>query len=82
MDKEIDILYADKEWVYFRVKSDSRDEYQYVSYDKFDGWNCTCENYFFRKRFCKHMSRAKDFLDNLNRQVQSNDMVFKGNEME
>ena len=79
VDKNVDILYADESWVYFRVKSDSRDEYQYVSFDRFDGWVCTCEHYQFRKAYCKHMQRAKDFLDTLNSTVQSNSVAFQGN---
>lgn len=69
--KEVDILYADKEWVQFRVKSGSRNEYQYVCYDEADGWICTCEDYYYRKSFCKHMKKAMEFLDVLNSNVQS-----------
>lgn len=78
--KEVDILYADESWVYFRVKSDSRDEYQYVSFDLFDGWVCTCEHYQFRKKYCKHMVKAKKFLDTLNDKVQSNEVAFNLND--
>lgn len=75
--KEVDILYADHEWINFRVKSDSRDEYQYVCYDEEKGWTCTCEHYHFRKRYCKHMDKAKKFLNTLNSKAQSNNTAFK-----
>ena len=77
-DKIVDILYADDEWINFRVKSDSRNEYQYVCYDELQGWTCTCEDYYYRRSFCKHMRKAKDYLNALNRKVQLNNVAFKG----
>ena len=37
----------------------------YVQYSKDnldlpgDGWNCTCEDFYYRKRECKHIREAK-----------------------
>ena len=76
--KRVDILYADEDWINFRVKSDSSEEYQYVCYDGDDGWICTCEDFYYRRNFCKHMKRAREYLDLLNGRVQKCDVVFKG----
>ena len=73
----MDILYADDEWINFRVKSDSRNEYQYVCYDEEKGWTCTCEDYYYRRNFCKHMIKAQEYLNNLNNKVQRNNVAFK-----
>lgn len=74
--KRIKIYFGDEEGICFKIPSHSRDEYQYVSWDKDNGWYCTCENYQYRKRFCKHMSEAKQFLDELNDNVQKCDVQF------
>ena len=74
--KEVDIIYADSEMIQFRVKSASRKEYQYVTYDEDNGWICTCEDYFFRKSFCKHMVKAKEFLDKLNSNAQECNLQY------
>ena len=76
-DKSVDILYADNEWINFRVKSDSRDEYQYVCWDKDDGWVCTCEDYYYRRSFCKHMRKSKEYLESLNTLVQGDNRAYK-----
>ncbi len=35
-----------------------------VKYNRItDKWTCTCEDYFYRERFCKHMQQAKDHLE-------------------
>ena len=41
-------------------------------------WTCTCEDYFYRERFCKHMKQAKEYLEtlgitNLSTRVVTND---------
>ena len=41
-------------------------------------WTCTCEDYFYRERFCKHMQQAKDYLEsigvtNISKMVVTND---------
>lgn len=77
MNKKIQIDFAENDWVYFKIPSSSRDEYQYVSWDKENGWNCTCEDYQFRKNYCKHMKKSKKFLEDLNYNIQNSDKVFK-----
>lgn len=75
--KKIQIYFGEDDWVYFKIPSSSRNEYQYVSWDKDRGWNCTCEDYQFRKRLCRHMKEAKSFFNNLNKHIQEDDEVYK-----
>lgn len=76
MNKNIQIYFGEDTWICFKVPSSSRDEYQYVSWDKDNGWSCTCEHYQYRKKYCKHMEKAKKFLQNLNNDVQKCDKAF------
>lgn len=77
MSRKIQIYFGEEDWVYFKVPSSSRDEYQYVSWDRSNGWFCTCEHFQFRKVYCKHMVEAKLFFDKLNDEVQGCDDVFR-----
>ena len=79
MSRSIQIHFADKEGVCFKVPSSSRDEYQYVSWDVDNGWSCTCEHYHYRKKYCKHMDEAKQFLQSLNDNVQECYEAFTSN---
>ena len=74
--RRIKIYFGDEEGIFFKIPSQSRDEYQYVSWDRDDGWFCTCEHYQYRKKFCKHMQEAKQFLDKMNKKVQECDIAF------
>lgn len=51
------------ETLIFEVRSDSRKrgETHDVYFDKDNGWVCTCEDYYYRRRFCKHMRMAQDY---------------------
>lgn len=40
-------------------------------------WSCTCEDYWYRKRACKHTRMAKEFLENLN-SICSTNNVYVG----
>ena len=42
----------------------------------------TCEDYFFRERFCKHMRTAKSFLESLGITKLSEDVVTNNNKTE
>lgn len=74
--KRIKICYGDEEGISFKIPSQSRDEYQYVSWDRDNGWACSCEHYHFRKKYCKHMDEAKKFLSSLNKDVQECEDAF------
>lgn len=45
----------------------SNDNVHIVAHD-WDGWMCTCEDHFFRHRFCKHM-RACAASENITSQM-------------
>ena len=45
-------------------------------------WTCTCEDYFFRERFCKHMKLAKEHLENLGLTNISTNVVTNNNKTE
>lgn len=66
---------SNDETLFFEVKSNSRDIVHDVYYDKNNGWVCSCEQYYYRKKFCKHMRLArayyKSFFD-----VIDNDTVY------
>ena len=60
------------ETLVFQVRSDSRnDETHDVYVDKDSGFLCTCEQYFYRKKFCKHMQEVIDFYDSFNEVMHS-----------
>ena len=58
----VKINYEDEFGIMFDVPSSSRDEVHLVNYDREDGWWCSCEDYTYRKRFCKHMKEAFDYV--------------------
>lgn len=46
-------------FVEFEVDSDNDEEEPYlVAYDPDDGWYCNCPDYYYRKKFCKHMQQV------------------------
>ena len=78
MGRRIKIYYGDGEGICFKVPSSRESEgYQYVSWDIDNGWSCTCEHYQFRKAYCKHMKLAKQFLYELNDEVQNCSEAFR-----
>ena len=45
-------------------------------------WSCTCEDYFYRERFCKHMQQAKEYLETLGLTNISTTVVTNDNKSE
>lgn len=45
-------------------------------------FTCTCEDYFYRERFCKHMKEAKQHLENLGLTNISTNVVTNDNRSE
>lgn len=74
----VEIDHQDKEGVIFNVVSSSRKEIHTTSYDVELGWCCTCEDYQFRKRFCKHMSKAKEYYAKHDGFLKLDKRVFTG----
>lgn len=49
------------ETLFFEVPSESRPDITFsVMYDVDHHWLCTCEQYYYRKVFCKHMKACAD----------------------
>ena len=53
------ILLSDQEGMIFEIEGDSG-YVHLVSFDRENGWFCSCEDYGFRKRFCKHMKACAE----------------------
>lgn len=52
---------ATDETLFFEVESSSRPGLIFDTwYDKDHHWICTCEQYFYRKVYCKHMRQCAE----------------------
>lgn len=57
----VTILPGNDETIFAEVESMSRPGLKFqVMHDKDHHWLCTCEQYFFRKVYCKHMRMVAD----------------------
>ena len=56
------IIGVTDETIFMEVLSSKGDRKYDVMYDKFHHWLCTCPDYYFRKRFCKHMKACAEML--------------------
>ena len=56
------LLESNDETLFFEVESESRPITFQVMHDKDHHWLCTCEQYYFRKVFCKHMKVCADMV--------------------
>lgn len=57
------LLESNDETLFFEVESESRQGLTFqVMHDKDHHWLCTCEQYYFRKVFCKHMRECAELL--------------------
>lgn len=56
-------LESNDETSFFEVESESRPGLTFqVMYDVDHHWLCTCEQYYYRKVFCKHMKACAELL--------------------
>lgn len=54
------------EYIIFNVKSTSRDLIHEVIFNRLTSeWSCECEDYYYRKRACKHTRMCKNLLNSL-----------------
>lgn len=57
------LLESNDETYFFEVESESRPGVKFqVMHDVDHHWICTCEQYYYRKVFCKHMAACADML--------------------
>lgn len=55
--------YHDKEgFIFFTKSARDKSTVYIIAVDIHDGWYCTCEDYKFRKRKCKHIKECEDYL--------------------
>ena len=57
------LLESNDETLFLEVTSESAPGVTYdVMYDKDHHWLCTCPDYYFRRRFCKHMKSCAEMF--------------------
>ena len=61
----------------FEVRSSTRNITHDVSFDIDNGWACTCEQYYYRKKPCKHMREAQKYYKKFYELMDIN-FIFKG----
>ena len=59
----VKLLESNDETLFLEVTSDSTPGVTYdVMYDKDHHWLCTCPQYYYRKKYCKHMKACAEML--------------------
>ena len=59
------LYYHDNEGFIFTKQSERDKSLIYIiAVDEIDGWYCTCDDYKFRKRKCKHIRECEEYLHN------------------
>ena len=56
------LLESNDETLFFEVLSSNGRDWYDVMYDVDHHWLCTCPDYYYRKRFCKHMKACADVM--------------------
>ena len=60
------IKQSNNQYIIFEVESHSRDLNHEVIFNRRTGeWSCTCEDYWYRKRACKHTIECKALINSL-----------------
>ena len=68
-----------KEYVTFEIESSSRNIAHEVIFNrKTQEWSCTCEDYHYRKRACKHTRQARELLNDLLIELSCSNRVYVG----
>lgn len=52
MEPEVEIIFI-------QFKASGNTGSNTVNWDSMDGWWCSCEDFYYRKRECKHIREAK-----------------------
>lgn len=81
------IVNVSKKYILFEVESSRGGTHDVIFNRETQEWSCTCEDYFYRKRVCKHCFQAKSYFINLlynmtklNMEMNNNrfDKVYEG----
>jgi len=60
---DVKLLESNDETLFLEVTSDSTPGVTYdVMYDKDHHWLCTCPQYYYRKKYCKHMKACAESM--------------------
>lgn len=60
MTPQVKPLPSNDETQFWEVTSSDGEKRYGVMYDKDSHWICTCPDYYYRKRFCKHMKAVAE----------------------
>lgn len=73
INQNVTIKSMTNEYIVFNVESSSRPLTHEVIFNRLTReWSCTCEDYFYRKRACKHTKQCKALLNSLVFECSSN----------
>jgi len=61
-DNMVKIKNISKKYILFEVESSRGGTHDVIFNRGTHEWSCTCEDYFYRKRVCKHCYQAKSYL--------------------
>ena len=64
------------ETLVFEVRSKSRNITHDVYFDIDNGWVCTCEQYYYRRKPCKHMKLAQEYYKRFY-EIMNEEFVFQ-----
>ena len=69
-----------QEYITFDVESESRNGLNHeVVFNRVTGeFSCRCEDFFYRKRECKHIRACKNFINELMIEMISSHEIFTG----
>ena len=74
----VKIFSITKNYITFKVES-SRGGTHDVIYDRRNmQWSCTCEDYWYRKRQCKHCKEAIRFLNEISFELNNSNIAYVG----
>ena len=62
------------EYIVFEIPSSRGGMHDVIFNRLTQEWSCTCEDYWYRKRACKHTREARKFLELLSIECDTNDV--------
>ena len=76
----VKIIEQNENYITFNVESESREGLSHeVLFNRLTGeYSCRCEDFFYRKRECKHIRECKNFINQLMIEMISSHEIFTG----
>lgn len=75
-ENETQLVKVTGEYLVFKVPSSRGGTHDVIFNRKTEQWSCTCEDYWYRKRACKHVKEARKFLEMLNLECSTNTVWY------